>query len=190
MAKQKNEIIPILCERIKQERTLNKLTQEELAAQIGVTAQTIRAYENGKFGVPKTSVNNLAVVFGCCPEYLYGETNIFSPDDYLSDQCKQKELRNKALVKQNQIAKICRCTQEWFELSLGYRIEDDYEYTADGSFYPVTRITDPNGRVFTFHSMHEVQAFLDNYYTDIKKLFHFHLLNHIDKTVTKPTPAP
>ena len=190
MAKQKNEIIPILCERIKHERNFNKLTQEELANKIGVTAQTIRAYENGRFGVPKTSVNNLAVVFGCCPEYLYGETNIFSPDEYLSDQRKQKELRNNAFTEQKQMAKICKCTQEWFELSLEYRIEDDYEDVADDSFYPVTRITDPTGRVFTFYSIHEVQAFLDNYYTDIKKLFHFHLLNHIDKTATKPTPAP
>lgn len=190
MAKQKNEIIPILCERIKQERSLNKLTQAELAEKIGVTDQTIRAYENGRFGVPKASVNNLAAVFGCCPEYLYGKTNIFSPDDYESDQHKQKALRSKALLEQNQMAKICRCTQEWFELSLGYHIADDYEDTAYGSFYPVTRITDPSGRVFTFYSIQEVRSFLDDYYADIKKILHFHLLNHIDKTATKPTPAP
>jgi putative transcriptional regulator len=56
---------------IKIHRAINNLTQEELAAKIGVTRKTINTIENGKF-IPSTVLSiRLARIFGIKVEDLF-----------------------------------------------------------------------------------------------------------------------
>jgi putative transcriptional regulator len=56
---------------IKIQRAIKNLTQEELAAKIGVTRKTINTIENGKF-IPSTVLSiRLARIFGIKVEDLF-----------------------------------------------------------------------------------------------------------------------
>ena len=60
-----------LSNRIKVQRAMKNITQEELAAQIGVTRKTINTIETGKF-VPSTILAiKLARYFGISVEELF-----------------------------------------------------------------------------------------------------------------------
>lgn len=191
MAKHKIAVIPILSERIKQERNLNKLTQAELAGKIGVTDQTIRAYENGRFGVPKTSVHSLAAVFGCCPEYLTGETEKFTAEEYKQECETVSQLMSQAIMTQNRAKELWDITRHFFQEFLHYAVRDTYVRKDDGSIVPVVVIEDSQGRKYTFFSRHEAEVFLLSYYDDAAKLLRYRLLDYTDtETGTKPTPTP
>lgn len=184
MAKQKVNANPILSSQIRLARKANKVTQEKLAEMIGVTEQTIRKYESGKYGVPDTSVKCIANALGCCCEFLYGKTNSFTVEEYLDEQSEIKELVQKNTAYLNTVKQQWEVTRSFFETFLGYKIVETYKHEKDGSFYPIIRITDANNRSFTFFSRRETENFLLTFFDDIKKLLGYHLLAHEDSLKT------
>jgi len=66
-------------ERLKKERTKCKLTQSELAKKLGLTQQAIGKWEQGVAEPDIATINKLAQIFDCNPNYLLGNTNNSSP---------------------------------------------------------------------------------------------------------------
>lgn len=181
MAKTKVPLNPILSKRIAAERKLKKITQEQLAEVVEVTAQTIRKYESGRYGVPRYMVKNLADALGCCPEYLYGETNCVTNAEYQAEQAELGLLIQQATEQQAVSAERWKTTQAFFEAFLGSGIKHTHMRTKDDSFIPVVRITDENNGSYMFYSRHEAEHFLLGLYDDFKKLLHYHLLEHAEQ---------
>lgn len=70
-------------ERLKELRTNNKLTQQELANTLRVSASTIGMYEQGRRSPDTETLNRLAEHFNVSVDWLLGrttETNIYSPN--------------------------------------------------------------------------------------------------------------
>lgn len=58
-------------QRIREERIRNKMTQEELADRLGVSRQTISAWEKGKAKyIDRIKANQMAEIFNCEPSWL------------------------------------------------------------------------------------------------------------------------
>ena len=57
--------------RIQELRKQNKVTQEELAAALGVTRQTIISLENGKYNASLVLAHKLARYFSCTIEDIF-----------------------------------------------------------------------------------------------------------------------
>lgn len=57
--------------RVRAARKERKLTQEALAAAVGTTTQTLRAWENGRTGITEPMMRNLAKAFEVDPEDLW-----------------------------------------------------------------------------------------------------------------------
>lgn len=80
-----------LGERIKKQRNLNKLTQKELAIQLGLTARMISFYETEQRVPPIDILIKLANVFSISTDYLLGLTTenisiVNYPQTELSDE--------------------------------------------------------------------------------------------------------
>ena len=195
MAKPKNPANPILSSRIKETRMWikdgSKMTQLELAEAIGVDEQTIRKYEKGNVGVPKVAVAAIAKVFGCCTEYLYGETNRFTIEEYQQEQGEIQNAVSHAVKSQSKAKEQWDITRKFFQEFLHCTVRDTHIREADGSIFPAIIIEDPQGGKYTFLSRHEAETFLLSFFDDTAKLLRYHLLDFADsKTVTKPTPTP
>lgn len=63
----------ILNTRIRQMRQQQHLTLAQVAQQLGVREATVQRYESGSIkNIKDSTVEALAALFGCTPEYLYG----------------------------------------------------------------------------------------------------------------------
>jgi len=71
--------------RIRELRTKMKVSQNELAAIIGVTQQAISAYENNLREPDLGTLNKLASYFGVSLDYLLGRTDIPTPADEITE---------------------------------------------------------------------------------------------------------
>ena len=58
-----------IADRVKQKRTLFRLTQAELAKRVGITQQSLQKIEDGRTQNPRKLLN-LAKALGCSPEWL------------------------------------------------------------------------------------------------------------------------
>lgn len=58
---------------IRVERARRKITQQELAKNVGVSRQTIHALENGKFTPNARTLQRIAKYLNCSMEYLLVE---------------------------------------------------------------------------------------------------------------------
>lgn len=65
--------------RLKQLRTQNKMTQEELGKKINVTKVSISGYENGNRSPDTDTLQRIAEVFNVSMDYLFGRTDAPSP---------------------------------------------------------------------------------------------------------------
>lgn len=60
---------------IASERKKQNLTQEGLAERLGVVSKTIRSWEKGETSIPSSKACEMAKMFGCSVDYLFGLTN-------------------------------------------------------------------------------------------------------------------
>lgn len=66
----------MMAKRIKECRTQHGLTQEELAAKLGLKKSAIAKYENGRVeNIKRTTIEQMADIFECSPSYLMGWSN-------------------------------------------------------------------------------------------------------------------
>jgi len=82
----------MLGKRIKELREAKKLTQKELAEQLGLTDATIGLYEVEKRNPPIATLNGLANFFDVSVDYLLGRTdssNIYREKDRIEKQKKE-----------------------------------------------------------------------------------------------------
>lgn len=60
---------------IASERVKHNLTQEDLAERLGVVSRTIRSWEKDETSVPSSKACEMAQMFGCSVDYLFGLTD-------------------------------------------------------------------------------------------------------------------
>lgn len=187
MAKKKIPINPVVSEMIRICRKVNKLTQAELAEKVGVTDQTIRKYESGRYGIPKSMISCLADKLDCPVEFLYGETNCITKDEFKINQIKLEEEKRRGAACVDTMKDRCQLTADFFSTFLGYKIQDrDIPYpdtdadADDDNYVSAIVITDPEGRSFNFFSESAVGFFTLDFYEDVKKLLRYHLLAYED----------
>lgn len=60
--------------RLKEQRSIKKISQRNLAEMIGVSQQTIGSWETGRTEPDQVSLNKLADFFGVSTDYLLGRT--------------------------------------------------------------------------------------------------------------------
>lgn len=66
----------MMAKRIKECRTQQGLTQEELADKLGLKKSAIAKYENGRVeNIKRTTIEQMADIFECSPSYLMGWSN-------------------------------------------------------------------------------------------------------------------
>lgn len=65
---------PILTNTVRTHRVVANLTQEDLAAQVGVTRQTVLAIEKGNYAPSVALALRLARALGCTVEDLFHES--------------------------------------------------------------------------------------------------------------------
>lgn len=188
MAKPKNPANPILSSRIKETRMWindgSKMTQLELADAIGVDEQTIRKYEKGNSGIPKVAVAAIAKAFGCCTEYLYGETNCFTVEEYQQEQGEIQKLISHAVKSQNKAKEQWNIIRSFFQEFFHYAVHDTH-ILQDGCIFPAIIIENPHGVKYTFLSRHEAEDFLMSFFDDAAKLLRYYLLDYADKNRDK-----
>ncbi|MFZ5642573.1 MAG: helix-turn-helix domain-containing protein [Bacillota bacterium] len=66
----------IFPKRLKELRTKNDISQEELGLIVNLSKSTISLYESGKREPDYETLKKLADYFGCSTDYLLGKTNI------------------------------------------------------------------------------------------------------------------
>lgn len=64
---------------IASERSRQGLTQERLAEKLGVASRTIRDWEKDKRSIPSSKACEMARLFSCSVDYLFGMTNERAP---------------------------------------------------------------------------------------------------------------
>ncbi len=57
------------------ERVKHNLTQDGLAERLGVVSRTIRSWEKDETSVPSSKACEMAQMFGCSVDYLFGLTD-------------------------------------------------------------------------------------------------------------------
>ena len=90
------EIDEIVGQRIKALRLARGLSQSELGARVGVTAQQIQKYENAQNRVSASRLMNIAAVMGVAPGHFFGDMRVNgapSGPDLLSDSRAMSLLR-------------------------------------------------------------------------------------------------
>lgn len=60
---------------IASERVRKGMTQEELGETIGVVERTIRSWEKDERSIPSSKACEMAELFGCTIDYLFGLTD-------------------------------------------------------------------------------------------------------------------
>lgn len=69
-------------ERLRSLREEKNISQERLAAELGVTRMTIAGYELGKRAPDSTFIANACRFFGCTPDYIFGITPFKNIEHY------------------------------------------------------------------------------------------------------------
>jgi DNA-binding XRE family transcriptional regulator len=62
-------------------RTMADLGQAELAARIGVSRQTVWAWERGQRAIPTDKAEELGRVFACSPATVVGWSDLFPTEE-------------------------------------------------------------------------------------------------------------
>ena len=75
MRKSKNKFYIDVGFRIRQVRSLNKVSQEGLGAMLGVSPQTVQRYETGEIQIPTEAVAKCARALHTPVGFFYGEDN-------------------------------------------------------------------------------------------------------------------
>lgn len=74
-------------DRIKQCRTINRLTQDEVAEYLGLGKQAIWKYESGTVtNIPLENLERMAILFRTTPAYLAGWSDEGMPESPLDDR--------------------------------------------------------------------------------------------------------
>ena len=60
---------------IEAERARSGMTKTKMAEAIGVTADTVKNWQNGRTEIPASKLVSLADLFGVTTDYLLGRTN-------------------------------------------------------------------------------------------------------------------
>lgn len=76
---------------IASERKRLDLTQRELGERIGVVERTVRCWEKDSNSVPSTKACEMARLFGCSVDYLFGLTDERSPRSSLGELAWRRE---------------------------------------------------------------------------------------------------
>lgn len=71
--KTKNQFYVDMGFRLRQIRSLNKVSQEYLGERLGVSLQTVQRYETGDIHIPSEAIAKCAKTFNTPVSYLYGE---------------------------------------------------------------------------------------------------------------------
>lgn len=185
MARQKTSADPILSLRIKTLRKKHKITQEKLAADIGVTDQTIRKYESGKFGVPYSSIVAIAKVLNCHEDYLLGLTPIESREEYEKAEAVldafgayldpiYKHWYEKREQEHNRRSTLLRCIG-------GFSLKKD-TVTEEHEEIDIFSIQTVTGKTYQFKTEIEFNEFFEHFIEDTGKLLRFHLFEFETKT--------
>lgn len=188
MARKKEPIDPILSRRIREIRKLNKITQEELAAKIDVTAQTIRKYESGKHGVPWPSVVSIAKVLKCPVEFLLDATDCTSEEEFNAEQSKiDAWIREHEPIIQQHFENLERkesVLTQMLDTFLGYKLTREEILIPwgknGGEVAYVFHLTTPDNRVITF-SRDGLESFYSSFFDDVKKVLKYHLYEFENK---------
>ena len=76
--------LSLLGSRLRLSRVTSRLTQNDVANQLGITPQTLRNWESGKYEPPPSAVTTLAIIYGLSREDLLSDTTpIMSIHDFL-----------------------------------------------------------------------------------------------------------
>lgn len=70
--------------RIKAERVMSGLTQEQFASELGVSTKTAQRWEYGEINIPCNTICRIADFFGCSVDWLLGRTERRNYYDYKS----------------------------------------------------------------------------------------------------------
>lgn len=60
-------------QRLRELRLARKMTQAQLARELGVTEFTVCRYENGQIGMPTEAIKRAAALFDACPAYFLAD---------------------------------------------------------------------------------------------------------------------
>ena len=71
-------------DKIRELRSIHRMTQTDLANKLHVSQQVITKWENGKSEPSSSSINDLASFFNVSSDYLLGRTSDTMPDKDLS----------------------------------------------------------------------------------------------------------
>ena len=186
MARRKEHIDPILSQRIKSLRKEHKITQEELAAKINVTAQTIRKYEDGKHGVPYPSVVSIAKVLKCPLDYLLDLTDCTSEEEYKAEQEAIDAWVRECdpIIKQHfeKLEHQEAVFAQMLDTFLGYKLKRSSVLIpwgpSVGEEAYVFHLTTPDKQVVEFSSRDELQGFYHGFLDDVKKVLKYHLYEY------------
>lgn len=185
----------ITSQRIKNLRKTRKITQADLAERIGVSDQTIRKYESGKFGVPINSLHALAVALDCCPEYLMDATDCISQSDYDTEQA-YLDAENRRLSKWYKeywevVERRERIAEEMLHEFLGYTVKHhDYlipEGTCGATVSEMFTLISPEEQKYNFASRQEWEDFVMTFMDDVKKVLRYHLYEYEHSQKTSKT---
>ena len=66
--------------RIRELRKERDWRQEDLAARLNTTPQSVGRYENESRGLDVETILALCEIFGCSADYLLGRSSLFAPD--------------------------------------------------------------------------------------------------------------
>ena len=82
-----------MAKRIKERRIAMNLTQEELAAKLGLQKSAVAKYENGRVeNIKRSIIQKMAVILECSPAYLMGwdEEDNSTPKYYFDEATAEK----------------------------------------------------------------------------------------------------
>ena len=114
-----------MSDRIKEQRILLHLTQEDLANRLGLQKSAIAKYENGRVqNIKRSTILKMSEIFGCSPSYLMALDNDDSVDaispapsltadenTLLTDYRKLNEAgKNQALIRVSELTELEKYT--------------------------------------------------------------------------------
>lgn len=102
-----NNMKKTLGERIREQRTLMQITQEELAEELCVKKSTVSMYENDKVDIKGSILIELSKVLNTSPNYLLGQED--SDEDLMELVSIYKSLKNPK-IRQIALAQIRELT--------------------------------------------------------------------------------
>ena len=102
-------------EKIKELRTIKKITQEDLANYLGVAPQTVYKYEKGINEPDLSTTNKIAEFFDVTTDYLIGRTNEPNTIKEIDKKLKENNIHIAANSKVD-LAKLARADEKTAKL--------------------------------------------------------------------------